>query len=250
MVSAFWDLRNRAARLGRYPIACAVFSTLDRVIGLMPGLPCNARSTGPIGMPRAPAISLILTTSRAGVLEFGPNGAATWRRLSSPNRTSLTQVDLEHLALTSTGRRDAIFSSRVRSRRSAGPPWPALSRAFHFHDGARAQRVRQFVALDDAQAKLAFGGLGSGFGDLGGRVPALIEEYAGAAAQGGGKERRGAVQRCPGAGRDGGDGGGGQALLGAAGPISGPYRRVRGRRRAGRGQRAPRRGSAVPRRAP
>src|ERR1019366_5495395 len=95
MVSAFRDLRNRAARLGRYPIACAVLSTLDRVIGLIPGLACNARSTVPIEMPRASAISLIPTTSRVGLLEFGPDGADRLRRISGRNKTSLTQLEIQ-----------------------------------------------------------------------------------------------------------------------------------------------------------
>jgi hypothetical protein len=92
-----------------------------------------------------------------------------------------------------------------------------LSHACHFHDRARAQRVRQFVALDDAQAKLAFGGLRGGFGDLGGRIRALIEQYPRAAAQGGGKQRRGAVQRGHGARRDDGRAVRVQPLLGPLG---------------------------------
>src|SRR5450759_2417714 len=94
---------------------------------------------------------------------------------------------------------------------------PDLSHALHFHDGSRAERVRKFVALDDTQAELAFGGLGRGFGDLGGRVRALIEEYAGATAESGGKERCGAVQRGHGAGGDDGHAVRVQPLLGAFG---------------------------------
>src|SRR5450759_711818 len=101
-----------------------------------------------------------------------PPAHSSLHSIFSPCRTQVHWVD--------------AASRRRRAR-------PDLSHELHFHDGARAEGVGEFVALDDAQAELAFGGLMRGFGDLGGRIRTFIEEYAGAAAHRGGEERRGAV---------------------------------------------------------
>src|ERR1035437_1128275 len=91
-------------------------------------------------------------------------------------------------------RRFLIFISKYKSSYRPDPllclavptiwtsPGSDLCQALHFHDGARAERVREFVALDDAHSDLAFGGLRRGFGDLGARIRALIEQYPGATA--------------------------------------------------------------------
>src|SRR2546426_559554 len=57
--TCFREERNRAARLGRYPSFFARSRILVRVVALMPGRSCSARSTVPMETPSERAISRI-----------------------------------------------------------------------------------------------------------------------------------------------------------------------------------------------
>jgi hypothetical protein len=92
-----------------------------------------------------------------------------------------------------------------------------VSHGSKFDDGARAERVGEAVALDNAEMDAPFGGLRCGLGDLGVGVRALVEEDARPVAQGGGKEPDGAGQRGDGARSDDGSAVRLQPVLGTVG---------------------------------
>src|SRR5580765_1579760 len=101
MRTCFCDWRYRAARLGRYPSDWAVLSTSARVVSLTSGLPWSARSTVPVEMPRARAMSLMPTG-------FGPEA---WCLESAGMRRHLrTKFDHGHSA---TARRAASISAQA-----------------------------------------------------------------------------------------------------------------------------------------